>query len=130
MKEAEQAYAEALATYRKLAEANPDAYLPNVAMTLNNLAIPCFSGGRIQEAERHAFEAGEILDPLWRVNPELHGNQMAKILWMRALVSEASKGPAVETCAFARRALAAAYDPALKQDIQGLVNRVCSESKG
>ena len=28
MKEAEQAYAEALAIRRKLAEANPDAYLP------------------------------------------------------------------------------------------------------
>src|SRR5439155_691694 len=38
MKEAETAYQEALSIRRRLAEANPDAYLPNVAMTLNNLA--------------------------------------------------------------------------------------------
>jgi tetratricopeptide (TPR) repeat protein len=32
-------YQEALTTYRQLAEANPPAYLPDVAMTLNNLAV-------------------------------------------------------------------------------------------
>ena len=39
MQQAERAYDEALAIQRRLAEANPDAYLPDVALTLNNLAI-------------------------------------------------------------------------------------------
>ena len=49
MKESEQSFQEALATYRRLAEANPEEYLPKVAMTLNNL------GDSIQ---RHAANEG------------------------------------------------------------------------
>jgi tetratricopeptide (TPR) repeat protein len=130
MKEAGQAYGEALAIRRKLAEANPDTYLPYVATTLNNLANLDHLTGRTQEAETHASEAERILEPLWQANPELHGNLMAKILWTRVLVSEASKKPAAEACALARRALAAAYDPALKQSIQQLIDRLCPASQG
>ena len=39
LSESEQAYQEALTTYRQLVQANPQAYLPNVALTLNNLGI-------------------------------------------------------------------------------------------
>ena len=35
---AQQSYEEALGIYRKLAEVNPQTYLPDVATTLNNLA--------------------------------------------------------------------------------------------
>ena len=128
MKEAEEAYGEALAAYRKLAEANPDAYMPNVAITLSNLAVLYSDTQRIGEAETTASEAERILAPPWRVNPELHGNQMARTLWRRALISDASVKPAAESCALARRALAAAYDPALKQEIQQLVDRLCPAS--
>jgi len=38
MKAAEEAYQEALSIRRELAKANPEAYLPDVARTLNNLA--------------------------------------------------------------------------------------------
>jgi tetratricopeptide (TPR) repeat protein len=37
--EAESLYSEALTTYRQLAKENPAVYLPDVAMTLNNLGI-------------------------------------------------------------------------------------------
>jgi tetratricopeptide (TPR) repeat protein len=130
IKEAEQAYAEALTIRRKLAEANPDAYLPYVAIALNNLAYFHYSGGRLGEAGAQASKAEEILDPLWRANPELHGNLMAKTLWTRALISEASKRPVAEACALARRAFAAAYDPGVKESIQLLIDRLSSESKG
>jgi tetratricopeptide (TPR) repeat protein len=123
MNQAEWAHTEALGIRRKLAQANPDAFLPCVSTTLNNLACFCFSAGRIPEAETHASGAESILDPFWQANPELHGNLMAKILWTRALVSEASQQPAAEACALARRALAAAYDPALKQSTQQLIDR-------
>jgi tetratricopeptide (TPR) repeat protein len=128
MKQAEDAYAEALLTRRNLAQANPDVYLPSVATTLNNLAYLCLSTGQIQHAETHASEAERIIEPLWQANPELHGDLMAKTLWNRALISEAAQKPAAEACAFARRALAAACDPALKQEIQKIIDRLCPAS--
>ena len=64
-----------------------------------------------------------MLDPLWQANPKVHANLMARILWTRALVREAAKEPA-EACATARRALAAAWDPSLKESIQQLIDRL------
>ena len=52
MKEAEEAFAEALEIRRKLAEANPDAYLPYVASTLNNLANLYRATQRMKDADR------------------------------------------------------------------------------
>jgi tetratricopeptide (TPR) repeat protein len=57
MRDAEEAYAEALAIRRKLAEANPDAYLPDVATTLNNLAILYSATQRMSQAEEAYAEA-------------------------------------------------------------------------
>ena len=79
MDDADETYQEALRTYRDLAAANPEAYLPDVAMTLVNLAILY---GRVQdtsEAEAPSREAYAILHPLWLREPELHGNLMARI---------------------------------------------------
>jgi tetratricopeptide (TPR) repeat protein len=127
MSEAERAYAEALAAYRKLAQANPDAYLPSVATTLNNLGYFFLLAERLQEASDHAAEAECILDPLWRANLPLHGNLMARILGTRSEIAEAARQPAPESCALARRALAAAHDPAIKQEVQRLIDRLCPQ---
>jgi tetratricopeptide (TPR) repeat protein len=124
LQQAGEAYAEALGIRRKLAEANPEAYLPDVASTLNNLAYFQFSQGRIEEAQANAMEAERILTSLWHANPELHGNRMARTLSTRALIAEAGQ-LAPEACALARRALAAAYDPGLKQSIQEIIDRLC-----
>ena len=67
LQEAEEAYQEALMTYRQLAKANAAAYLPNVATILNNLAILYRQTQRLQEAEEayqeevltHLSPAGE-----------------------------------------------------------------------
>ena len=127
MAKAEEAYNEALAVRRRLAEANPDAYLPDVATTLNGLTYLYLSNGQIDEAKASGSEAEQILDPLWQENPEVHGNRMARTLWTRARIAEAAKAPASEACALARRALAAAYDSALKESIQQLIDRLCPE---
>src|SRR5664280_3418439 len=130
MKEAEEAYREALSTYRELAQANPEAYLPYVATTLNNLANLYSDTQRRKEAEEACREAEGLLEPLWRVNPEVHGDQMARILGTRALVCEALGESSTDACALARRALAAAYDPGLKQGIQQLIDQLCVDSQG
>jgi hypothetical protein len=95
---------------------------------MNNLAYHYLSTERIKEAETHLSEAEGVLNSLWQANPELLGNIMAKILWTRALVSEAQKNPADAPCALARRALATAYDLGLKQAIQQLIDRLCPQS--
>ncbi len=58
---AEQAYREALAIYRRLAESvSRDAYAPYVAGTCNNLAAFCVEHGKPEEAEQAYREALEI----------------------------------------------------------------------
>ena len=63
-------------------------------------------------------------------NPEVHGDQMAKILGMRALLCLGLEERSTDACALARRALAAAYDPGLKQGIQQVIDRLCVDSQG
>jgi tetratricopeptide (TPR) repeat protein len=126
--EAEHAYTEALTIRRRLAEANPDAYLPDVATTLNNLALLYRDIQRVQEAERAAIEAEQTLAPYWEANPTVHGDQMAKILLVRAALCE-SGGNVTEACTLARRALPAAYDPDLKEVLQRLIAEVCPSAE-
>ena len=77
----------------------------------------------MKEAEKSNGEARAIFEPLWRENPELHGNQMAEI----NIVAARLAGPdqAKEACQFARQALEAAYDPAMKQSAQKLIDQFC-----
>jgi hypothetical protein len=51
---------EAADLYRRLAEAAPDAYLPNLAASLNNLANRLSAVGRRADALDPATEAAEI----------------------------------------------------------------------
>jgi tetratricopeptide (TPR) repeat protein len=124
MKESEQSYQEALTIRRRLAEANPEAYLPDVAVTLNNLANLYTATQRMKEAEDACDEARAILEPLWRQNPELHGNQLAKINLLAAILAGPERPK--DACEFARQALAAAYDPELKESAQQLIDQFCA----
>ena len=124
MREAETSYTEALSLYRKLAEANPEAYLPFVATTLNNLAILYGDQERHAEAVEACREAERILRTLWLANPEVHGNQMAKTLWTMADFLGGAGDP-VEGCRLAREALGMAYDPGVKAGIGRSIARWC-----
>ncbi|HAI11105.1 MAG TPA: hypothetical protein DCM28_05330, partial [Phycisphaerales bacterium] len=55
---------------RKLADANPDAFLPDLAMSLNNLAIQLSELGRRQEALENVQKAVEIRRKLAEANPD------------------------------------------------------------
>ena len=125
MKEAEEACREALSACRELARANPKSYLHYVAGTLNTLAFLYRETQRTKEAGEACREAERLLRPLWSANPEVHGDQMARILWMRALLCEASGESRRNACAFARRALATACSPGIKPEIQQLIDQLC-----
>jgi tetratricopeptide (TPR) repeat protein len=123
MDDADETYQEALRTFRDLAAANPEAYLPDVAMTLVNTAILY---GRLQDtsaAEAPTREAYEILHPLWLREPALHGNLMARIFTLRARQTFPTQPAAA--CDFARQALAAAYDPDIKETATELIAEFC-----
>jgi tetratricopeptide (TPR) repeat protein len=129
MKEAEEAFQEALSTYRKLAQDNPQAYLPNVATTLNNLAILYRETQRRKEAVGSCHEAAKLLEPQWQANPEVHGDQLARILLLLVLLSESGGESAGDPCAFARRAFEVAYQPDLKRVAIELINQLCEEGR-
>jgi tetratricopeptide (TPR) repeat protein len=70
--EAERAYTEALTIYKELAEKNPDAYLPDVAMTQNNLGTLYGAVRKYDEAERAYTEALTIRKELAEKNPDAY----------------------------------------------------------
>ncbi|RAO43019.1 hypothetical protein GAR06_04906 [Micromonospora saelicesensis] len=51
---------ESTAIYRRLAKANPAAYLPNLATSLNNLSNLLKVLGRVDEAEAIGGEAARL----------------------------------------------------------------------
>jgi tetratricopeptide (TPR) repeat protein len=77
--EARQAYEEALAIYRELAEANPAAYRPGVAMMLNNLGALHADEHRFAEARQAYEEALRIYEEFAAMGPAEFGANVQKI---------------------------------------------------
>ena len=65
-----QAGAQGLAPLRRLAEANPDAWLPDLASSLNNLGVRLAEAGRREEALAPTEEAVTIRRRLAQNNPD------------------------------------------------------------
>ena len=79
-------YTHALKIYRSLNEVNPDAYLPGVADTLNNLANLQSDLHQYDKAEENYTEALNIRRDLAEVNPEAYLPDVAKTLNNLALL--------------------------------------------
>jgi len=79
-REAEREYGEALEIRRELAKKVPEKYLPDVATTLNNLAILHSDRNRYDEAEREYGEALEIRRELAKKVPEKYLPDVAMTL--------------------------------------------------
>ena len=63
-------YEEVLVIRRQLAKTNPEAYLPYVARTLNNLGVLHWNTGKHGDAEKEYGEALEIRRHLAAASPE------------------------------------------------------------
>ncbi|MFG3689543.1 tetratricopeptide repeat protein [Micromonospora sp. NPDC047740] len=70
--EALAAIEEAITAYRRLADANPAARLPDLATSLNNLAALLSEAGRYDEALAATEEAVAIRNRLAEANPAEH----------------------------------------------------------
>jgi tetratricopeptide (TPR) repeat protein len=80
MAEARQAFEEALKIHRKLAQKNPDVYLPDVAMTLNNLGVLHLNENRMTEARQAYEESLKIRRKLAEKNPDVYLPKVAVTL--------------------------------------------------
>ena len=73
-------YKEALEIRRRLAHSNPQAYEPDVAATLNNLARLYYTTQRFTECEVMYKEALEIRRHLAQSNPHAYEPDVADVL--------------------------------------------------
>ncbi|MBF0394756.1 MAG: tetratricopeptide repeat protein, partial [Alphaproteobacteria bacterium] len=78
--EALEATREAADIYRRLAEARPDAFLPDLASALNNLGIRLSALGRREEALEATREAVEIRRRLAEARPDAFLPDLARSL--------------------------------------------------
>ena len=79
MEEARKALEETLKTYRDLAETNPETYLPNVALALNNLGILSTDQHQTEEARRAFEEALKIYEAYAKQNPEQFSSDVKRV---------------------------------------------------
>ena len=85
----------ALEIYRDLAKSNPAAYLPDVATTLNNLAILHYKTNRHKEAEAESGEALEIYRSLSEIDTDYWScvaecfNMLSYCYWSQGKCKEA-----------------------------------------
>ena len=82
-------YEKTLNSYRDLAETNPQTYLPDVAMTLNNLANLQFDKNDYAGAEQGYREALQIRRDLAKTNPQTYLPDVAMTLNNLAVLQKA-----------------------------------------
>jgi tetratricopeptide (TPR) repeat protein len=70
---------EAVAHYRELARTRPDAFVPDLAISLNNLADHLSALGQREAALAASEEAIIALSPHFQANPQSFGDWMAHI---------------------------------------------------
>ena len=86
LKQAQEHYEKELQIYRNLAKINPQAYLPDVAMALHNLATLYSKEG--EEAEKVYQEAFDIYQRLTNINPNAYEINYARLLTMGVALLE------------------------------------------
>ncbi|MFC9118161.1 tetratricopeptide repeat protein, partial [Streptomyces sp. NPDC057092] len=117
--------------YRTFAEANPDAYLPDLAESLNHLAVRLSEVGRREEALTAIQEAVDIRRALAEANPDAHLPDLAASLNNLALplgkVGRRKEAlTASQEAVDIRRALAEANPDAHLPDLAGSLNNLAN----
>ena len=86
LKQAQEHYEKELQIYQNLAKINPQAYLPDVAIALQNLAALYSKEG--EEAEKVYQEAFDIYQKLTNINPNAYEINYARLLTMGVALLE------------------------------------------
>ena len=106
---------EAVRLYRALAKARPDAFTPDLAMSLNNLASFLSDLGRREAALEVAEEAVRLLSGPFLAMPAAHARHMVV---MSAAYREMCEGAGAET------------DGQLLEPIEKVLRQLSEESEG
>ena len=129
--QAESFYAQALKLYRRRAQQDPQAYEPDVARTLNNLAALYNNTQRFTDSEAMYKEALEIRRRLAQQDPQAYEPDVAMTLnnlaglysrTQRFTESEAMYKEALEI----RRRLAQQHPQAYEPDVAGALNNLAA----
>src|SRR6267143_1652861 len=89
MEETRKEHEEALKTYRQLAQKEPEAYLPEVAQTLNNLGTSDSAQDRMAEARKEYEEGLKTYRKLAQKYPESYLPEVAQMLNNLGIVDSA-----------------------------------------
>ena len=103
---------EAVELYRALARANPDAFTPDLAMALNNLANRLSELGRHAEALASYAEGLRLLTPHFLALPEAHQSLTALLVnTYERLCGQLGQPPETELFAAVKTRLASLPPP-------------------
>jgi len=106
------------------------AYLPNVATTLNNLAILYMLQGDGSQAYDMISEAMKIRRDLWHKQSTAFGNDLAQSLVIEGLILFQQHASDTETaCRRWEEAYQVAISITLKQSIQKQISQQCSREE-
>lgn len=120
-------YITALTIRRQLAQDNPPAYLPDVAMTLNNLALLALTQGDVPPSQAWIGEALTINRDLWQNNPSAHGDSFAMSLALKVMLLEHVQAEAVTLCELLHDIVTVVYSDRTKQWAQAKIDASCGQ---
>jgi tetratricopeptide (TPR) repeat protein len=118
-------YQEALTIRRQLAQGNPQAHLPEVAMTLNNLGILRLDQENLQQAQTLIAEALTIRRVLWKHHAGAYANALAQSLAVEIMILQKKKEAVTLICERLHEMAHVARSENLKQWAQERTVKVC-----
>ena len=130
-KEAETYYLKYKEILERLAQSNPQAYEPDLAMSYNNLAILYSDTQRFSDSEAMYKQSLEICERLAKSNPQAYEPDLAQSYYNLAILysdtqrfseSEAMHKQALEICEHLAQSNPQAYEPYLAGSYNNLAN--------
>ena len=88
MEAARKGFEDALKIYRELAQKNPDTYLPDMAQTLNDLALLDRDQKRMEAARKALEEALGIYERFAERNPERFQSDVERVKGLLQTLSQ------------------------------------------
>ena len=112
---------------RRLAQANPPAYLPSVAGTLQNLGLLALTQGDTISARVWIVEALGMNRHLWQDHPTAYGNRLAGTLALKVMLLKQESAEVVTACELLHELGTVAYSASLKAWAQEQMKTSCGQ---
>ena len=110
-----------------MAKANPDVFQPDVAESLNDLALLHIDLRQAASAEREIEEAIAINRGFWLKNPAVFGDPLARNLIVYVKVLALGSPEQSKLCSLIRESASVAEDSKLKEFAQSLLESCISQ---